>query len=77
MLNKDVCRKCVNAGYSYVRWGLQDEQRWAQGLVDCPPVENAAGENYGWIQTVTGRLSKHCPRKLEHAVSAGMNKCIA
>jgi hypothetical protein len=77
MLDKEICKKCVNANYSYARWALQDEQRWVEGRVDCPPKVNSTGEHYCWITVTTDKLSKHCPYKLEHAVSAGMNKCIA
>jgi hypothetical protein len=73
MLNKDICMKCINSMYHDIRWSMQDDRRWQDGHVLCPPIENAAGENYTWIRTPLQSINKNCPYKLEQAVAAGMS----
>lgn len=38
MLNKEVCKKCINKR-AYGGWTNSDEEYWSRNLVSCPIIE--------------------------------------
>ena len=78
MLNRVVCRKCIDRRRMSIRdgeqvrsgWGGRDEDRWLNGWVWCP------GDNLrdraGYL--ALGDLREDCPYIVEHVVS-GKERC--
>ena len=38
MLNKDICKNCINTETRYIPvvWNISDEKRWDEGHIFCP-----------------------------------------
>ena len=73
MLNKDICRKCVDTILPVGQWGEHQDQQWDRGEVLCPPVLHLL-HDYSCVLTLTTSINKNCPYMLEQAVAAGMEK---
>jgi hypothetical protein len=62
MLNRDVCRKCEYSGFNNMIDG------WS-----CTAIIGNSDLSKYWTDE-KGEPPKSCPRKFEHAVTAGMRK---
>ena len=69
MLNKDVCKKCINDFYPIIKWSKEDESRWECHKVMCPNRDDKKLKAF----TITALVTT-CPYKLQHAVAAGMKE---
>jgi len=59
MLDKEICKICIQKNRAYVRWSSDDENRWKQGFVWC---------RQGWGEISILNLPNHCPYALEQIV---------
>ena len=67
MLNKEICKSCINRNVDSMNhkpWGSADDAQWEKGNVHC----------YGNFCTQSQELPPSwCFYLFEHLVSAGMN----
>lgn len=71
MLNKDVCKKCLNA--TPVPWSKQDEYAWENGLVTCPGHRSTQLHRDLYVFRKVSNYSYECPYKAEHLILDNMN----
>ncbi len=38
MLNKEICKRCINERHKVYKWNGTDEEKWERGIVICSCV---------------------------------------
>jgi hypothetical protein len=67
MLNKQVCKRCINIHDADDKWHEADDERWFdQRRVCCPTIQ--LGKDTGRASTLKAPPD-YCPYELEHVVS--------
>lgn len=72
MLNRSVCKKCMNRFYTSVKWNDVDESLWSQGVVRCVALIDVPGDE-PLPRISINKINHACTNKFEHAVFTGMN----
>ena len=85
MLNKDICKRCIDKNrwplpWPTVKWCESDEMRWRNGAVYCPlkevptfivRLEEYSSNKEGVANwNIAEGIPEWCPYAAEHAVSS-------
>lgn len=82
MLNKEICKNCINTQNSNEKipyfddelldfsWGENDEKSWEKGVVSCPvfDIENF-DKTVSLGYSIKKKPPENCPYSLEHLMA--------
>jgi hypothetical protein len=78
MLNKDICKKCINKNrkkWSFIKnepeawgWDLIDEKKWENNKLTCPCLKDGIRNNCIIFDINDKKIMRTCLYKLEHVL---------
>jgi hypothetical protein len=72
MLSKKVCKRCVQIDPD-TPWEKDDDEKWKNGYVYCPPEYLPEDIVRGGVMVEDGP-TEECPYALEHVLATQRNK---